>query len=333
MRSGVGHPDSLRVAEPLVLALRHFATVVTLLRGCSHSSAMLAHKIAKHPRLDVEDKNMDFGSVQSLCTKYDIRPSKKFGQNFVVDEEVIEKVVKAANLKPDDYVVEVGPGLGILTVALVEKVRKVLAVELDKKVYSAAKEILAPYANVELMQSDVLKLSNQKIIQVLGSQTYKVVANLPYSITSAALRKFTEYEPRPDLCVFMVQREVAQRVCAKPGDMSMLSFAVQYYGNPEIVDFVPRSSFWPEPEVDSAILKIEVLGRRSRVVGIDEKRLFQIVRIGFSSRRKQLQNNLSAGLRLSRQQIIDALREVSLEAKVRPQELSVGNWIALSRII
>lgn len=267
---------------------------------------------------------MEKEEIKSLCDKYDIRPSKKKGQNFLINKEFVLKAVEAAEIDKKDYVVEIGPGFGILTKVLAEKAQKVLAVELDKTIYQATKELM--FENVELLNEDILKVKNS-----FFEKPYKIVANLPYSITSAVLRKFTEQEPRPELMVVMVQKEVAERVCAKSGEMSILSVAVQYYANPEIVTIVPREDFWPEPAVDSAILKIKIKNTKDKAV--DEKRLFQLVRIGFSSRRKQLQNNLAAGLRLEREKIVEKLEQIGLDCKIRAQELSVENWIALSNIV
>lgn len=174
---------------------------------------------------------------------------------------------------------------------------------------------------------------------------YKLVASLPYSITSAALRKFTEEEPRPSLIVVLVQKEVAQRVCAKPsprpspkgrgggGNMSILSVAVQFYGKPEIVAKVPRGCFWPQPKVESAILRIEFTDVSSQFTAVETKRLFEVVRAGFSGKRKQLQNNLLRGLHISRQRALTSLSKVGIDPKIRAQDLAVEDWIALARII
>ncbi|KKU13466.1 MAG: Ribosomal RNA small subunit methyltransferase A [Parcubacteria group bacterium GW2011_GWC2_45_7] len=276
-------------------------------------------------------EEFNLGKIQKLCETYGIKPTKKRGQNFVIDPQVIEGMIKAANLNAEDRVLEIGPGFGVLTFEMAKIVKKILAVELDKKIVQVlATKLPGNVRNVIIQQGDALKLSNHKIVELLGEpEHYKVVSNLPYDITSAALRKFTEEKPRPSLAVFMVQKEVAERVCAKPGAMSLLSVAVQYYGKPEIVNYVPRSAFWPQPEVDSAILRIR--NYELAIRDFDEKKLFQVVRIGFSSRRKQLQNNLSAGLRISREQAVSALHSVNLKSNIRAQELSVEKWVELSK--
>ena len=297
--------------------------------------------------------------IKVLCAKYGIRPSKDRGQNFVIEPRAIERMVEAADISPEDFVVEIGPGFGVLTTALAKRAKKVLAVEVDGKLAQALKDSpLFRRTVLELVQGDVLKMSNEELVKTVardfmsrpgGTQgaalheaktlPYKVVSNLPYSITSKVLRKFTEFDPKPTIMVLMVQKEVAERVCARPGEMSILSVAVQYYAKPEIIAYVARDAFWPEPEVESAILRITITPSQSppyikgEKIAVDEKRLFQIVRIGFSSRRKQLQNNLTAGLHISRQQAFEALKKVGLPETVRPQELSVPNWIALTEVL
>ncbi|MBI4135236.1 ribosomal RNA small subunit methyltransferase A [Candidatus Uhrbacteria bacterium] len=277
--------------------------------------------------------------IKSLCEKYGIRPLKKLGQNFLINANVARMIIDHANLDANDLVVEVGPGLGTLTLELAKRAKKVLAVEIDPNAVRAARAITAGDANIEIIEKDILKLSNAELTEILSSPQYKVVASLPYNLTSLLLRKFTEDEPRPSVCVFLVQKEVAQRVCAKPGEMSVLSVAVQFYGKPELIAVVKRGAFWPQPEVDSAILKIGICGGRAsgqteaRPRDIDEKRFFQIVRIGFSARRKQLQNNLMSGLHLPREKVIKILEKLGLSPQVRAQELSVEEWVCLAEEI
>lgn len=269
---------------------------------------------------------MEEEKIKKLCRKYNIYPSKKKGQNFLISESVLEAVVEAADLSAKDCVVEVGPGLGVLTKALARKAHKVVSVELDHNAYAAGKEILSDCKNVELINSDILKISNFKLLEYLNGDKYKMVSNLPYNITSAILKKFTSVHPQPELIVVMVQKEVAQRVCAKPGDMSILSVAIQYYGKPEIVEVVSSGAFWPRPEIESAILKIKITKHPKDF----DKKFFQIARIGFSSRRKQLQNNLCSGLRVPRERVMGILNKLGLKPMVRAQELSVDHWIKLA---
>ncbi|MBI5071676.1 ribosomal RNA small subunit methyltransferase A [Candidatus Falkowbacteria bacterium] len=286
--------------------------------------------------MDLTDLNI----IKSFCKKYGVRPSKEFGQNFLIDREVLETMVEAADLKRGDVILEIGPGFGVLTAELVKRVSRVIAVEADRKMANALREIMADFQNVEIIQDDVLKFSifnfqfsnnfqNSKF--KIQNYSYKIVANLPYQITSAVFRKFLSEEPRPNEITVMVQKEVAERICAKPGEMSLLSLSVQFYGQPEIVAIVPRRVFWPEPEVDSAILKISnirgIFAKNEKE--ISPEKFFRLAKIGFSARRKQLQNNLAGGLRLSNKAVQDILIKIGLDPKVRAQDLAIEDWIRL----
>ncbi len=304
---------------------------------------------------------MDLASketIQRLCSQNHIYPSKERGQNFLVDRDVLNKIIESADLKKDDVILEIGPGFGVLTLELAKRVKKVVAVEVDKRLAGALREILKGCENVEIIESDILKLqiTNYK----LQNYGYKIVANLPYQITSAVFRKFLENEPRPSEMVVMVQKEVAERICAKPGEMSLLSVSVQFFSKPEIVQVVPRRAFWPEPEVDSAILKISQIqcitdanmgsvaaafrlrNRSIKQSGNKDRKLtsgamdslleffFRIVKIGFSARRKQLHNNLSAGLHLPDKEVREILIKLGFDPRVRAQGLSMEDWVNLA---
>ena len=250
----------------------------------------------------------------------------------MVDESVLGKIIVAADLGVDDVVLEIGPGFGVLTRELAGRVKKVFTVEIDKKLVKVLGKELRDFKNIEVINDDALKLE----IRNWKLERYKLVANLPYNITSAVLRKFLAEEPRPELLVLMVQKEVGERVCAGPGEMSLLSLAVQFYGRPEIVDFVSRKSFWPVPEVDSVIIKItpKEAGEISRLTpGAGEKEFFRLARIGFSSRRKQLQNNLANGLGMENKKIKKILEKLGLNPLVRAQDLSVEDWGRLTKIL
>ncbi len=262
--------------------------------------------------------------LKSLCQRYGLRPSKKYGQNFLINPEPIEKMIEAAGVSKSDTVVEIGPGFGVLTFALAAKAGKVVAFEIEKKLQKYWEKDKPE--NVEIVWGNVLKILDIKIldIKILDIDKYKVVANLPYQITSAVIRKFLETDNPPSVMVLMVQKEVAERICAKPGGMSLLSVAVQYYADAEIIAPVPRSSFWPEPKVDSAILRLrlevknrklenppsqggeggvgDTRGRRHKGLtppnppqgGITTADIFfKIVKAGFAQRRKLLIKNLS----------------------------------------
>src|SRR3972149_1754296 len=194
--------------------------------------------------------------IQKLCRAYNIRPLRECGQNFLISRDVLDDMVAAADLKKDDIILEVGPGFGTLTLELAKKVKKVIAIEQDKILIKALQENLKKenINNVEIIEGSVLKLPTTHC-QLLTAN-YRIVSNLPYQITSHFLRLFLVEENKPQDMTIMVQKEVAERICAKPGDMSLLAVSVQFYGEPKIVRNVLKNCFWPEPKVDSAILKI-----------------------------------------------------------------------------
>ena len=374
----------------------------------------------------------DKETIKGLCRKYGLKPSKEAGQNFLVDDSVLQKIVEAADLKRDDVVLEVGPGFGVLTRELASRVKKVVAVELEKRVIKILRKNLEGVENVEIIQEDILKLISNFQFPIVKNIT-KVVANLPYGITSRFLRGMLERSvgedtnrqqgmlegdktdrvdktdksnktgqtpPNPPLSkggkygmplTLLVQKEVAERVCAGPGKLSLLAVSVQFYAEPKIEFYVNKNSFWPEPEVMSAVISIRPRGKyleRLGFVGQETNKqhadktdksdktdrsyktdrtdktdrsyktdrtdktdksdktdrtdktdktdktdiineFFRIARIGFSARRKQLQNNLAAGLRVDNEEVKKILREVGLREDIRAQDLSVENWIEL----
>ena len=247
------------------------------------------------------------------------------GQNFLVDREALDKIIDAADLKKSDFVIEVGPGLGVLTQELIGNAGKVIAVELDNRLAELLEENI-PDPRLQIINADILK---SNIPQIIDSRPYKVVANIPYYITSKIIGLFLTQEKKPESIVLLVQKEVAERITAKPGSMSMLALSVQDYGQPEIVGIVPKESFFPSPEVDSAILRIGDI--RSRLQGIDEKEFFRLIHIGFASKRKTLANNLSAGLHIDKQQASGIIKSIGLNENVRAQELGLEDWKALAR--
>ncbi|MBN1326055.1 ribosomal RNA small subunit methyltransferase A [Candidatus Falkowbacteria bacterium] len=270
--------------------------------------------------------------LKGLFNEYGIWPSKSKGQNFLINQNVLDKIVEAADLKSTDYVLEIGPGFGILTEELIKKVKKVLSIELDKRLVYFLKQKFKHETKLEVLLSDVLKIKNIELYKKLvgEKEDYKLVANLPYNITGAVLRKFLTYEPKPAVIILLLQKEVAQRIIAKPPKMSLLSLSVQYYGKPQIIDYVSKESFYPKPEVDSAIIKIEL--KKDPILNqINEKKFWQLAKIGFSSPRKQLQNNLVAGLKINKETIKIALKSVKLAPECRPADLDLEQWISLSK--
>ena len=266
---------------------------------------------------------------RELLKYYGIKPSKRLGQNFLVDKRVLEKIIEVASPSSKDLVLEVGPGLGMLTVELARRVKKVIAIEKDKTLSQILKDILRfkGINNVEVMNKDILKISD-KIL----NYDYKIVANLPYYITSPFIRKFLEAEHKPKLMVLMVQKEVAQRICAKPPKMSLLAVAVQFYAKPEIVSYVSKKSFFPQPKVDSAILRIAPRKNADSYAekrGISHEQFFKIVKAGFSSRRKFLINNLSRELKIKNYKLKIVFDQIGLGQKLRAENLSIEDWLKL----
>ena len=197
--------------------------------------------------------------TKNLCRLYDIKPARSRGQIFLIKEKIHDDVVAAADLRPDDFILEVGPGLGFLTAKLAARAKRVVAVEIDKKLVEALKAGLVAknIKNVEVINENVLEIKIQPpLFPPYQGGGYKIAANLPYNITSIFLRKFLEAGNKPELMVLMLQKEVAERITAEPGEMSLLAVSVQFYARPEIIEIVPKKCFWPEPEVDSAIIKI-----------------------------------------------------------------------------
>ncbi|GAI15800.1 unnamed protein product, partial [marine sediment metagenome] len=274
--------------------------------------------------------------VKALLQQFGLKAKKGLGQHFLVDEDILECILSAAELSRKDIVVEVGPGLGILTKRLAEVAGKVIAVELDFKLVRMLRESLASFSNVKIIHADILKIAPQ---QLLGdyltipelAQGYKVVANLPYYITSPILRHFLEAWAKPSLMVVMVQKEVGEAIAANPGKMSLLSVSTQFYSKPTIIAFVPAGSFYPPPKVDSLILRLDVYSKPPIEV-CDVDRFFDIVSCGFRSPRKQLRNSLAQALGMPPSQVALLLGKAGIEAKRRAETLNLGEWKELGEV-
>lgn len=279
--------------------------------------------------------------VKKLCELYDITPSRSKGQNFLITEKIYDDIVQAAELTEDDIVLEVGPGLGFLTAKLGKAVKQVVAVELDDKLSGVLRDGLNLYGvkNVEVVNKDILKVSAKEL--GLKDREYKIVANLPYNITSIFLRRFLSDEIfKPASMTLMLQKEVAARIIAKPSrpgssgqanKMSVLAVSVQFYAEPKIIRQVSKGNFWPSPEVDSAIIKLNILNPKHKPGGeaIDDKNFFRLVRHGFSSKRRMLKNNLAGGYKISNEEAETALEAIGLNPKIRAEGLTVENWVEL----
>ncbi|MDP4007206.1 MAG: 16S rRNA (adenine(1518)-N(6)/adenine(1519)-N(6))-dimethyltransferase RsmA [bacterium] len=268
-------------------------------------------------------------TVKELLRGNNTAPDKLLGQNFLLEKRVTVKILRASELSLKDTVLEIGPGIGTLTRELAQASKKVVAVEKDPAMVEILRETVKDLSNVQIIEGDILSLPRVRRGKLtLGKDKYKVVANLPYYITSPVIRMFLEAERKPELMVFMVQKEVAQRICAKPPNMNLLALSVQFYAEPKIISFVRKSAFWPQPKVDSAILKI-VPKREVPPMGSDL--FFHIVKAGFKQPRKQLGNNLSHGLKLSRQEVETWLRQGGISPTQRAETLSVSDWVVLTK--
>jgi 16S rRNA (adenine1518-N6/adenine1519-N6)-dimethyltransferase len=282
-----------------------------------------------HGLIDFMDKSPNplLAEVQRRLRQSDLRARKGLGQHFLIDAEVLSLIVATAEIKPDDLVVEVGPGLGIMTRELAKKAGGVMAVELDDKLAALLKKTLSSFNNVTIINDDVLKVSPQTLVKGHG---YKVVANLPYYITSPVLRHFLETEAKPKTMVVMVQREVAEAIAAGPGDMSLLSVSVQFYGEPEIISIVPPEAFYPAPEVSSAIVKIDVYPKPR--IDVDAKGFFDMVRAGFAAPRKQIANSLAKGLGKDKTEVLPMLKKANIDPQRRAETLTIEEWAGLRRV-
>lgn len=275
----------------------------------------------------------DLKTIKSLLTYYNVSAQKSLGQHFLIDPEALKKMLQAAELSKSDFVVEVGPGFGVMTLPMADLAGRILAVETDKKVLQILKALGSGCPNLDVLPSNILKLDSRYIYDRYktwskvkkGKTSYKLVSNLPYYITSAILKLFLETDLPPDLIVVMVQKEVAERIVAKPGELSILGVSVQFFGEPEYIAEISKNSFWPKPEVDSAIIKIKPF--KEPPFGVDNVRMFfRIVKAGFGEKRKQLHNSLAGGLWLDDEVVQSALDELGIDPRVRPQDLSLEEW-------
>jgi len=268
--------------------------------------------------------------------QFGVKPKKRLGQHFLIDEAVLERILSAVELSPGDIVVEIGPGLGILTEGLAKRGARVIAVELDSKLIALLKKRLATFSDVKIIHADILKVAPRQLLQnnLPASELargYKVIANLPYYITSPVLRHFLEVQPRPSEMVVMVQKEVGEAIAAAPGKMSLISVKTQFYSKPAIISYVPAASFYPPPKVDSAILRLDVYSQPPIEIS-DVAGFFDIVMHGFSSPRKQLRNSLAHSLEMPPNQVSIFLEKAGIDGKRRAETLTLEEWRELWKI-
>lgn len=280
-------------------------------------------------------KNMSVSS-KSLLHQLNFKAKKRLGQHFLTNEDVVECILATAELSKDDTVIEVGPGLGILTRKIAKIVSNVIAVELDSKLVNLLSECTTAFPNLRVIHGDILKISPQQLLSYRLKPTeshdsYKVVANLPYYITNPILYHFLTSPQKPSLMVLMVQKEVGEAMVAMPGKMSFLSISTQLYSKPQIIMHVPAKDFYPIPKVDSVVLRLDIY-RTSLIDIYNVEEFFYMVHCGFRAPRKQIHNSLALALEIPPDQIKILLEKASIEPKRRPETLSLQEWHQLYRV-
>jgi 16S rRNA (adenine1518-N6/adenine1519-N6)-dimethyltransferase len=267
-------------------------------------------------------------TAKQALAQQNIQPTKGLGQNFLIDGNAIHKLIGSAQIEADDTVLEIGPGTGILTLQLAKIAKHVIAIEKDARMVELLQKTFAHSKNVQIIHGDALKTNYTRYN--IQDTKYKVVANLPYYITAPIIRKFLEEDRQPKSLTFIIQKEVARRICAKPPKMSLLAVSVQFYATPKIVSTLKKDLFWPRPNVDAAIIHIVPSQEKSAV---DPKQFFRVVKAGFLHPRKQLLNNLSSGLHLTKEQSIALLKEHDIQPTRRAETLSQEEWGKLSCLV
>ena len=266
--------------------------------------------------------------VVQLLKSHGLRASKGLGQNFLEDAEALRAIAEAADITRSDVVLEVGPGLGSLTRYLCIEAHEVVTVELDRKLTPILRSVLQPYHNVRIVEGDILGLSPGELRLTEG---YIVAANIPYNITSALLRHLLSSDPKPRRMVLTVQKEVAERICSTPPNMSLLALSVQVFGEPRVVANIPARAFFPAPKVDSAVVRIEILPSPRIDVAVLPIS-FELMKAGFSQKRKMLRNALAAGMHMPPSRATELLEKAGIDPQRRAETVSLQEWEALARV-
>lgn len=269
-----------------------------------------------------------------LIKKYNFYFQKKFGQNFLIDAHVLNKIIKSADIDKDDLIIEIGPGLGTLTKRLAKEAKKVVAIEIDKKLIPILEEIFVDFKNIELINEDVLKVDFNEVLKNKNEyKSVKIVANLPYYITTPIIMKIFEENVLVDTLTIMIQKEVASRILASPStkDYGALSLGVKYYSDCELIANVPANCFMPRPNVNSAVIKLTK--KEKEYKDIDELFLFKLIRASFMQRRKTLQNSIlnSKELNIKKEDIISVLKELSISENIRGEALSLSDFVEITK--
>ena len=261
----------------------------------------------------------------AVLKRFHIRADNSLGQNFLQDTTALENIILAAEIQEDDCILEIGPGLGSLTRYLALSAKEVTAIELDPDMLAPLRAVLTPYQNVRVVHGDILKTA---VSEIIHKPDYLVVANIPYYITSAVIRHLLESDPKPRRIVLTIQKEVAERICAKAGDLSLLALSVQVYGKPGIAAIIPADSFHPAPKVDSAILRIDIY-QESLIPNELLKTFFNLIKAGFGQKRKTLRNSLSSGLHIKTTEAESLLTAAGIDFMRRAETLSLDEWKGL----
>jgi 16S rRNA (adenine1518-N6/adenine1519-N6)-dimethyltransferase len=272
--------------------------------------------------------------VREIIDRYGFTFSKSLGQNFLIDGNIVRKIVQGAEVTRDDYVLEIGPGIGTLTEELALNAKKVVSVELDRGLLDVLEETLAAYDNVEIIHGDILKIDLKKLIdEKFEGGPIKIVANLPYYVTTPILGKLLEESLNIDSITVMIQKEVADRMVAAHGSKAYgsLSVFVNFYSRPEILLKVPKTVFMPQPKIDSSVIKLNII---KELPDLDREKFFQVVKAAFSKRRKTILNSLSTyGFNLDKEDIRKALEEAEISPQARAEDLSLEDFIKISKIL
>lgn len=270
-----------------------------------------------------------------IMNKYHISANKNLGQNFLIDDETVLGIVNTANISKDDLVIEIGPGLGTLTKELLERAGQVTCIELDKRMIEILQDRFSMYNNFELINNDVLKVDLKEIIKKSNLANTKIVANLPYYITTPIIMKLLEERLEIQTITVMIQKEVADRLITKPGtgDTGAITYAIHYYSEPKRVLEVPNTAFIPEPKVNSSVIQLKIL-KEPKVKVEDEEELFDLIKTAFMQKRKTLVNGLANSNKYgTKEQIEQALTNLNIDLKIRPEKLTLEQFAELSKVL
>lgn len=274
--------------------------------------------------------------TKQVADKYDLQLGRRLGQNFLVNKNILEKVIESAELQPTDRVLEVGAGIGTLTMALMEKEVTLVSVEYDRKLIPILNKIVDTQNKFKLLAGDILKIKDEQLVEALGTKTdFKIVANLPYEISGAFLKRFLTSELKPLLMVLMLQKEVGERLIAKPGQMNLLALQAQLYSKVQIIQTVSKQCFYPAPQVESVIVRFypKSITELRQIISVEQESIFwQLAKAGFAHKRKFLLSNIVNGLSIDKTVMRGVFVQASLSFEARAQELSIEKWLELAKI-